>query len=167
MHTELNRSKYTKSDAESWKNAVEKLPEYASKRVKNNTPPINSNKDNTTGSCLMTSFALIIANVAERKADTSAKTIPSTYWVSTLKISAKPPTTSNPNTISYPTIFFLLTIGSINEVKKAPVDRHAKVTETLETLIALKNVNQCKAITVPASKKTAICLREYRHSIPL
>jgi hypothetical protein len=43
-------------------------------------------------------------------------------------------------------------MGSIIEVKKAPVDKHAKVIDTLETLMALKKVNQCSAITKPATK---------------
>jgi hypothetical protein len=37
-------------------------------------------------------------------------------------------------------------------VKRAPVDKHAKVIETLETFIALKKVNQCMAIIKPAIK---------------
>jgi hypothetical protein len=43
-------------------------------------------------------------------------------------------------------------MGSIKEAKKAPVDKQASVTEILETLIALKKVNQCKAIINPANK---------------
>ena len=43
-------------------------------------------------------------------------------------------------------------MGSIKEAKKAPVDKHASVTDILETLMALKKVNQCKAIIKPANK---------------
>ena len=43
--------------------------------------------------------------------------------------------------------------GSKSEVKKAPVDKHAKVTDTFDTLIALKNVSQCSAMMRPANKK--------------
>lgn len=63
-----------------------------------------------------------------------------------------PNTTINPKKISYQMTFFPKKIGSISEVKKAPVDKHAKVIETLETLMALKKVNQCKAMTNPATK---------------
>ena len=34
-------------------------------------------------------------------------------------------------------------------MKKAPVDKQAKVTDTFETLIALKKVSQCKAMIIP------------------
>ena len=44
-------------------------------------------------------------------------------------------------------------MGSNNEAKKAPVDKQASVTEILETLMALKKVNQCKAIINPAIRK--------------
>ena len=40
-------------------------------------------------------------------------------------------------------------MGSKIEVKKAPVDKQAKVIQILETLMALKKVIQCKAITNP------------------
>ena len=40
------------------------------------------------------------------------------------------------------------------EAKKAPVDRQANVIEILEILIALKKVNQCKAIINPAKNKS-------------
>jgi hypothetical protein len=36
-------------------------------------------------------------------------------------------------------------------VKKAPVDIVAKVTDTFETLMALKKVNQCNARAIPAT----------------
>lgn len=45
-------------------------------------------------------------------------------------------------------------MGSIIEVKKAPVESNARVMETLETLIAPKKVSQCRAITTPAASKT-------------
>ena len=53
-----------------------------------------------------------------------------------------PQTTSNPKNTSYQTIFFPNNIGSKSEVKNAPVERHAKVIEILETFMALKKVNQ-------------------------
>ena len=40
-------------------------------------------------------------------------------------------------------------MGSNNEVKKAPVDIIANVIDTLDTLTALKNASQCKAIKKP------------------
>lgn len=63
-----------------------------------------------------------------------------------------PPTTIKPNKTSYQTTFFPNNKGSKIDVKKAPVDKQAKVTETLETFMALKKVNQCKAITNPANR---------------
>lgn len=41
-------------------------------------------------------------------------------------------------------------MGSSIEVKKAPVDNNARVIETLDTLIAPKNVSQWSAIIIPA-----------------
>ena len=58
--------------------------------------------------------------------------------------------TMMPKKTSYQMIFLPVHIGSRKDVKNAPVDRHAKVTEILETLMALKNVNQCKAMMIPA-----------------
>jgi hypothetical protein len=95
---------------------------------------------------------LITAKEAERNAEIRARIIPSMYFPSTLKIMVSPKTTINPKKISYQTTFLLKKMGSIIEVKKAPVDKHAKVIDTLETLIALKKVNQCSAITNPATK---------------
>jgi hypothetical protein len=70
-----------------------------------------------------------------------------------------PAITIKPKKISYQTIFFPKNKGSINEAKKAPVERQAKVMETLATLMALKKVNQCKAIINPAIKNLKIiCL---------
>lgn len=57
-------------------------------------------------------------------------------------------------------------MGSKNEAKKAPVDIIAKVIETLETLTALKNANQCKAINNP-TKANLIRERKETFSIPL
>ena len=42
-------------------------------------------------------------------------------------------------------------LNSKKEVKKAPVDKQASVTDTLETLMARKKVNQCKAMMIPAN----------------
>ena len=47
----------------------------------------------------------------------------------------KPTITNIPRKTSYQTTFFPYKIGSSNDAKNAPVDKHAKVTETLETLI--------------------------------
>ena len=63
----------------------------------------------------------------------------------------KPMMTITPKKTSYQITFRPNKIGSRKEVKNAPVDKHANVTETLETLMALKNVNQCKAMTTPAN----------------
>ena len=52
-------------------------------------------------------------------------------------------------------------MGSIREVKKAPVDKQAKVIDTFETFIALKKVNQCKAIIKPATKNLKILWVEF------
>jgi len=41
-------------------------------------------------------------------------------------------------------------MGSKIDVKNAPVDKRAKVIETLDTFIVPKNVNQCKEINSPA-----------------
>ena len=101
----------------------------------------------------LANFPLITEKSADKKADESAKIIPVTYCISTLKMIYNPPTTINPNTISYQTTFLPNKSGSINDVKKAPIDRQAKVTDTLETLIALKNVNQCNMIINPANRK--------------
>lgn len=43
-------------------------------------------------------------------------------------------------------------MGSNKDAKNAPVDKQASVTDILETLIALKKVNQCKAIINPANR---------------
>ena len=64
------------------------------------------------------------------------------YLPSTLNMIESPKTTINPKKISYQIIFFPKKMGSISEVKKAPVDKQASVIETLETLMALKKVNQ-------------------------
>ena len=58
----------------------------------------------------------------------------------------------SPKKISIPFTFLLKKNGSINDVKKAPVLIVTNATETLETLIALKNVIQCNAIKVPDIK---------------
>jgi hypothetical protein len=62
----------------------------------------------------------------------------------------KPIITRTPNNTSYKITFLPCSKGSNKEVKKAPVERHAKVTEILETLIALKKVSQCSVIINPA-----------------
>ena len=51
--------------------------------------------------------------------------------------------------ISIILIFLLKKKGSIKEVKNAPVLMVTSATETLEILIALKNVIQCSAMRIP------------------
>ena len=64
------------------------------------------------------------------------------YCDSKLKIIYRPATTIRPRTISIAFILLLKKNGSINDVKKAPVLMVTNATETLETLMALKNVIQ-------------------------
>ena len=64
--------------------------------------------------------------------------------------------TINPNKTSYQITLRLCNNGSRSEVKNAPVDIIASVTETLETLIAPKKANQCKAMISPDKKNAAI-----------
>ena len=56
-------------------------------------------------------------------------------------------------------------MGSMRDVKKAPVENMAKVIEILETLIAVKNVIQCKAMTMPAKKNFRMVLKGSRSEI--
>jgi hypothetical protein len=51
-------------------------------------------------------------------------------------------------------------MGSNKDVKKAPVDKQANVIEILEILMALKKVNQCKAMINPANKNCNAILVE-------
>lgn len=51
-------------------------------------------------------------------------------------------------------------MGSIIEVKKAPVERQANVTDTLDSLMALKKVNQWSAMINPASKNLRMSFLE-------
>lgn len=67
---------------------------------------------------------------------------------------------TTPKTSSYHTIFFDVNKGSSKAVKKAPILSIARVTETLDSLIAPKKVTQCKAITTPAIRKPRIRFRE-------
>ena len=67
-----------------------------------------------------------------------------------MKIKLIPITTKIPNITSYLIIFLLYNNGSKKDVKKAPKESTERVTETLDSLIALKNVIQCKAIKTPA-----------------
>ena len=101
---------------------------------------------------------LITENNADKKAEVSANKIPYRESPSTLKIMYNPATTINPKSTSYQMTFLPKKRGSNNEVKKAPVDKQAKVTEILDTLMALKKVNQCKAMINPANKKPIIAL---------
>lgn len=90
---------------------------------------------------------------ADRKAEVSARRMPSLKSPSTLNRIPKPKITSNPKKTSYQITFLLFIIGSNIEVKNAPVERHARVTEMLETLIALKKVSQCSVIIRPKIRK--------------
>ena len=117
--------------------------------VMNNTPNNNSQNEITDALWLFTIIPLNIENKAPKKEANKASSIPNKYSDSTLKIIYNPIITINPKITSYLIIFLLKKIGSKNEAKKAPVDIIAKVIETLETLIALKNANQCKAIINP------------------
>jgi len=51
-------------------------------------------------------------------------------------------------------------MGSSSDVKKAPVDKQAKVKEILEIFMALKKVNQCSAMINPANKNWRAVLIE-------
>ena len=57
-----------------------------------------------------------------------------------------------PKRTSYKIIFLPKKIGSKKDVKNAPEAITDNVTETLETLMAPKKVNQCNAIQSPAKK---------------
>ena len=74
------------------------------------------------------------------------------YFVSKLKIMYKPPTTIAPKRISISRIRLLKKKGSIKEVKNAPVLMVTNATDTLDTLIALKNMIQCRAMIIPEIK---------------
>ena len=63
-----------------------------------------------------------------------------------------PTTTSKPRIISTALILLLKKIGSMSDVKNAPVLIATRATETFETLMALKNVIQWSAIKIPDSK---------------
>ncbi len=64
----------------------------------------------------------------------------------------KPKITKSPRKISNVFILLLKKIGSIKDVKKAPVLIVTNATDTLETLIALKKNIQCIAIMIPENK---------------
>ena len=53
------------------------------------------------------------------------------------------------------------------EAKKAPVDKQASVTDILETLMALKKVNQCKAMINPANRNPMRVFFETRKEVLL
>ena len=63
-----------------------------------------------------------------------------------------PPTTIKPRIISTALILLLKKIGSMSDVKNAPVLIANRATETFETLMALKNVIQWSAIKIPDSE---------------
>ena len=69
-----------------------------------------------------------------------------------LKMIYNPTITNEPNKISINRMRLLKKKGSINEAKNAPVLMVTKATETLDTLMALKKVIQCKAMIIPESK---------------
>ncbi len=66
--------------------------------------------------------------------------------------------TISPKNISYYIIFLRHQKGSISAVIKVTVDMVANATDTLETLMAAKNVTQSNAITTPATIKVSSIL---------
>lgn len=99
-----------------------------------------------------TYLPLIKAKTEAKKAEVKANIIPKIYFVSTLKIIYNPQITNKPKKISYHITFLLYHMGSKTEVNNAAVEIVANVTETLETLTAIKKVIQCNAIRIPVIK---------------
>ena len=74
--------------------------------------------------------------IADKNAEVKAYMIPQVYCDSKVKMIDNPPTTIAPKIISINRILLLKKIGSISEVKKAPVLIITKATETFDILIA-------------------------------
>ncbi len=109
-------------------------------------------------SCFLIKSPFKTAKRDPKKEDIKAYIIPNLYWLSKLKMIYKPSTTNNPRIISNDLILLLKKIGSINEVKNAPVLIVTKATDTLETLMALKKKIQCVAIIIPVNKNLTSAL---------
>ena len=109
-------------------------------------------------SCFLIKSPFKTAKRDPKKEDINAYIIPNLYWLSKLKMIYKPRITNNPRIISNDLIRLLKKIGSINEVKNAPVLIVTKATETLETLMALKKKIQCVAIIIPVNKNLTSAL---------
>lgn len=150
--------KYIQSLVFNWKNSAVKLPEKARKTVTTATPKKSWYNDIVSGSYFFTNNPFKTENNAESAADIKAYIIPNPYLLSKLKIMYKPTITNAPKSISIRFIFLLKKIGSINDVKKAPVLIVTKATDTLDTFIALKKVIQCTAMMIPVIKNSKIAL---------
>ena len=109
-------------------------------------------------SCFLIKSPFKTAKRDPKKEDINAYIIPNLYWLSKLKMIYKPRITNKPRIISNDLILLLKKIGSINEVKNAPVLIVTKATETLETLMALKKKIQCVAIIIPVNKNLTSAL---------
>ena len=109
-------------------------------------------------SCFLIKSPFKTAKRDPKKEDINAYIIPNLYWLSKLKMIYKPRITNNPRIISNDLILLLKKIGSINEVKNAPVLIVTKATDTLETLMALKKKIQCVAIIIPVNKNLTSAL---------
>ena len=94
-----------------------------------------------------------------KKAEEIPSKMPFKYFNSVLVINQTPKTTIAPNSISYQIILLLKNRGSINEVKKAPVENIANAIDMLDCSIDSKKVIQCKAIIVPAIKNLKMVLK--------
>ena len=95
------------------------------------------------------SLPLKTANKDEKKAEEIPNNIPVMNLYSLWKINDTPTITIIPNTISYQISWRLNIKGSINDVKKAPLENMAKAIETLDWSIDSKKVTQCRAIIMP------------------
>ena len=109
-------------------------------------------------SCFLIKSPFNTAKRDPKKEDINAYIIPNLYWLSKLKMIYKPRITNKPKIISNDLILLLKKIGSINEVKNAPVLIVTKATDTLETLMALKKKIQCVAIIIPVNKNLTSAL---------
>ena len=109
-------------------------------------------------SCFLIKSPFKTAKRDPKKEDINAYIIPNLYWLSKLKMIYKPRITNKPRIISNDLILLLKKIGSINEVKNAPVLIVTKATDTLETLMALKKKIQCVAIIIPVNKNLTSAL---------
>ena len=86
----------------------------------------------------------------------SAHKIPLRKRISTLRIRYSPAIITSPKKISYHRILRLKKMGSRMDAKNDPVEKMARVMETLEMLMARKKKIQCKAIKIPPKTSFAI-----------